>query len=175
MREEYSFVVRCALCVMRKATFLILLAGFIITASGCDAFVRKFTRKPKYEIKEEMVLVPEEYKPRSDKEGVYREYFLYWKSWQDELINAFVGRLNQRKQFDCADEALKNLNYMRSMLKEDKQKALDKYIGQMQDLRDMIKKEIYGMNFDMYRMQAERIKKNLLRDFSYPKVKGSLL
>ena len=59
----------------------LMIAGLV----GCDAFVRKFTRKPKKEriTKEEMVLVPEEYKSTMTQEQMYRQYFLFWQSWQD--------------------------------------------------------------------------------------------
>ncbi|MBM3255730.1 MAG: hypothetical protein FJZ08_05460, partial [Candidatus Omnitrophica bacterium] len=62
-------------------TIYLLLVSFL----GCEAFVRKFTRKSKKEDlhREEMVLAPQEYqKPKLSKEEEYRQYLLYWKSWQ---------------------------------------------------------------------------------------------
>lgn len=78
-----------------RRTILLFFCGFLIlNMIGCEAFVRKFTRKAKKEQREEMVLVPQEYqKPKLTKEQEYRHYFLYWQSWQDELI----GSLRQRK------------------------------------------------------------------------------
>ncbi|MCM8783080.1 MAG: hypothetical protein NC909_01600 [Candidatus Omnitrophica bacterium] len=63
----------------------IILLFFLLTFSffGCDAFVRKFTRKPKKDtaLQKEMVLVPEEYSSMfKDKEEQYRYYFSFWHS-----------------------------------------------------------------------------------------------
>jgi hypothetical protein len=44
--------------ILRTAVILFL----VFTLTGCEAFVRKFTRKPKQEYTEPPVLAPEEYK-----------------------------------------------------------------------------------------------------------------
>jgi hypothetical protein len=138
---------------------------------GCEAFVRKFTRKTKKDREpEEMVLAPEEYKCKMSKEELYRQYFLFWKSWQDELINALQQNVSLKKKIDCADEALENLNYLRPFLNEAKQKKLDIYIGQLNDLRNMIASDLYGANSVRFYQRADRLKMNILRDFSFGKV-----
>jgi hypothetical protein len=143
---------------------------------GCEAFIKKFTRKPKKEEPpEEMILVPEEYPSLfKDKEEAYRQYFLYWKSWQDELINSLSVGTSQKKQLSCADEALKNLNEIKKILVEEKHKALDLYITELIGLRDNIKNDPYSNNAANNRSLAEVLKRNILRDFSYPKVKDFL-
>ena len=164
----------------KQITQIILLSTIcylLSTMLGCDAFVRKFTRKPKKEglPHEEMVLAPEEYKgPQMTKEELYRQYFLYWRSWQDELIESLRSGKNHKKQIGCLDEAIKNLGELRSLLSEDKQKKLDIYINQLKDLKELVNKDIYGNNLDGNRMTAERIKRNILRDFSYNKIKDYL-
>jgi hypothetical protein len=145
---------------------------------GCDAFVRKFTRKPRKDLlpKEEMVLVPEEWKgPQMTKEELYRQYFNFWKSWQDELIESLLQNRAQKKQLDCIEEAIKNLQYLRTMLAGEKQKKLDIYVEQLNSLRDNISRDLYGSNNANNFQRAESIKRNILRDFSYPKVKNYLL
>ena len=51
---------------LEKKTIFLFFCGFLIlNMIGCEAFVRKFTRKAKKEQREEMVLVPQEYqKPK---------------------------------------------------------------------------------------------------------------
>jgi hypothetical protein len=148
----------------------------LVTLTGCDAFVRKFTRKKKEAPKEEMVLAPEEYKPpHMTKEEVYRQYFLFWKSWHDELINALSSGASQKKKIDCINEALKNLEQLRTTLQTEKQKKLDVYIKQLKDLKDSIAQDLYGTNAMQDRLTAERIKRAVLRDFSYEKVKKYLV
>ena len=157
-----------------RYTLILFLIGNLI---GCDAFVRKFTRKHKREArKEEMVLAPEEYKPpQLTKEEVYRHYFLFWKSWHDELINSLAVGANHKKQIDCAEEALKNLDLLRVTLQEKKQKRLDIYINQLKGLKESIAQDLYGNNFSANRLTAERIKRGILRDFSYDKIKNYLV
>lgn len=147
--------------------------GYLV---GCEAFVKKFTRKPKKEKPpEEIVLVPEEYPSLfANSEEAYRQYFLYWKSWQDELINALLGRASHKKQLSCIDEATKNLGQMRNLLVEDKQKELDIYLSKLADLRNNISEDVYSNNATKNRSDAEQLKRNILKDFSYSKIKNSL-
>lgn len=154
-------------------SFVIWILSFVIFTSGCDAFVRKFTRKPKKENqpKQELVLVPQEYKPpKMTKEEVYRQYFLYWKSWHDELINSLSGGSSHKKQIDCANEAINNLEALRVTLQEAKQKRLDAYINQLKGLKKEIVEDLYGNNISTNRSTAERIRRSILRDFSYNKI-----
>ena len=56
----------------------------VFTLVGCDAFVRKFTRKPKTQEfpEEEMVLAPEEYEPIALSAAErYQQDFFFWKAW----------------------------------------------------------------------------------------------
>ena len=150
----------------------------LVTTIGCDAFVRKFTRKSKKgnQPKEELVLVPEVYKPpRMTKEEVYRQYFLYWKSWHDELINSLSGGSSQKKQIDCANEAIKNLEELRKTLQESGQKRLDVYINQLKDLKKEITQDSYGNDISVNRLTAEHIRRGIMRDFSYDKIKNYLV
>lgn len=166
-----------ARCTLHAAR-IIYISFLIFNLLGCEAFVRKFTRKPKKEKipHEEMVLAPEEYKgPQMTKEGLYRQYFLFWRSWQDELIASLSVGANHKKQIDCANEALKNIVNLKALVNAEKQKKLDIYIGQLNDLKGLITQDIYGNNVSSHRQKAERIRRNILQDFSYRDIKGYLL
>lgn len=145
---------------------------------GCEAFVRKFTRKPKKENlpREEMVLAPVEYKaPEMTREELYRKYFLYWKSWHDELIESLSREINHKKQLSCIAEALENLQQLKNMLKEQARKNIDVFISRLSEAEAQIKNDIYGANAASYRVDLERIKSGILRDFSYGKIKDDLI
>jgi len=165
----------------KNVFYMFAIYFLILNLIGCDAFVRKFTRKPKKDElpQEEMVLVPEEYKPTMTKEDLYRQYLLYWKSWQDELIESLVNRgastYNYKKQLSCAEQAIKNLEQLKALLNEEKQKELDKYIVKMRNLQAEIRDNSYPVELLTYRAAAERLRRAILRDFSFNKVKGSLL
>ena len=159
---------------MRKIVMLSLSGILLINLMGCEAFTRKFTRKSKKTDQTvEMVLAPEEYKgPNMTKEELYRQYFLYWKSWQDELINALIQNASLKKKVDCAQEALKNLVNMRALLIEQAKKNLDVYIARSQDLLSDMQKDTYGAVNNRNNDAAERIKSDIQRGFIYPKVKN---
>lgn len=148
----------------------------IINLAGCEAFVRKFTRKSKKDkAPVEMVLVPEEWTgPKMTKEQLYRQYYNFWQSWQEELINVLTQKASLKKRVDCAQQAIKNIVSMRGMLNETKQKQLDVYLRQMNDLLSAIKSDIYGASNNSNRQSAERVKRNILQSFSYPDIKGDL-
>ncbi|MFH0855733.1 MAG: hypothetical protein V1869_04415 [Candidatus Omnitrophota bacterium] len=161
----------------RKSLSLIIGLILLINLAGCEAFVRKFTRKSnKDKSPEEMVLAPEEWSgPKMTKEEKYRQYFVFWQSWQDELINAFLSNASQKKKLDCAGQAIKNLNGMRGLLNESAQKQLDVYLGQFYGLKGEIQSDIYGSSNDSYRLKAENIRRNILQRFSYGDIKTDLI
>ena len=75
----------------RFKLFILVCSLFVMVCglTGCEAFVRKFTRKPKKENlpQEELILVPEEYKgPNLTKEELYRQNLLFWGCWQDSPL-----------------------------------------------------------------------------------------
>jgi len=155
----------------------IIIFILLIDLLGCEAFVRKFTRKKKKEdmAAEELVLAPEEYKDTMTKEERYRQYFLFWKSWQDELIESLLQKKSNKKQVSCAQEAIKNLENLRQMLNTQMQKKLDVYINKMKTLKDSIAGDTYGANSSTFMEKADQIKMNILRDFSFKKIESSLI
>ncbi|MDD5155166.1 MAG: hypothetical protein PHF11_01610 [Candidatus Omnitrophica bacterium] len=156
----------------------VLLFCLIINLVGCEAFVRKFTRKSKKEKTpvEEMVITPQEYKPPvMSKEERYREYFLYWKSWHDELIESLSWRANPKKQLSCANEAIKNLEQVRALLNAARQRKLDTWLNKLRNLRDAVKSDTYGTDISRNKASAERIRLNIMQHFSYPKIKDDLV
>jgi len=162
--------------MIKRITVLVIDLLLIASIMGCDAFVRKFTRKPKKTDipQEEMVLVPQEYKPTMNSEQAYRQYFMFWKSWADELIESLLQKRSQKKQIDCVNEAIKNLLNLKALLNEEKQKKLDIYITQLKELQGAISKDLYGTNSAANAQVADRIKKNILRFFSYNKIREDI-
>ena len=149
----------------------------VFSCCGCEAFVRKFTRKPKKDLehKAELVLEPQEYEaPRLSKEELYRQHLLYWRSWHDELIQALDGT-NRKKQLECAQEALDNLVLMRAMISAPYSEKASVYIKRLEAMRDQIGKDAYGRDASRHRSDAERLRAAILRELSYQKVKNFLL
>ncbi|MDD5130112.1 MAG: hypothetical protein PHS66_03550 [Candidatus Omnitrophica bacterium] len=160
----------------KKILSVLLFCFLLLDILGCEAFTRKFTRKSKKpEAAVELVLAPEEYKgPNMTKEELYRQHYLYWSSWQDELINALTQKSSLKKKIDCAQEALKYLLNMKTMLVGDEQKNFDPQIANLQGLLADIKSDLYGANDNRNLHAAERIKSNIHRDFTYPEIRNYL-
>lgn len=162
---------------LKKAISFFAICFLLTTALGCEAFVRKFTRKSKKDkAPEEMVLSPEEWKgPQMTKEERYRQYLLFWQSWHDELSGAVAQNTSQKRKNYCIQQAIKNLVGMRALLNESKQKQLDVYLRQMLDLESAIKSDIYGASSSASLQAAHRLKMNILKYFSYNDIKNDLL
>jgi hypothetical protein len=162
---------------MRKIILSVGICYLVFSMLGCEAFARKFTRKSKKEKEPvEMVLAPEEYKgPQMSKEEIYRKYLLYWQSWHDELINSLSSGGSTKKHLDCLNEAVKNLSHLRLLLNAEKQKGLDVYIGQLNSLKDSIAGDIYNTDTTRNSTTAERIKRAIMRHFSYKDIKDYLI
>lgn len=146
-----------------------------VSLLGCEAFVKKFTRKPKKQEEVEMVLIPQDYRSRfSNKEEEYRYYFMVWESWQDELINALLYQKSHKKQLDCLNQALKNLIQLKNLLLPLKQETLEPYIKQMELLGKDISNDRYSIRTVHHRSKAERIRRMVAKSYSYSKVKDYL-
>ena len=99
---------------------LAIISSFLVSTVGCDAFVRKFTREKKKEEIIEPVLNPELKSGLFyDNDTKYRNYFAYWRGWQDELIQAVLEPGMKRKQY-CINQALINLQKMSELLTGEK-------------------------------------------------------
>jgi len=165
--------------VKYKKIFLTLfLFFFIFSLTGCEAFTRKFKRKPKKEAlqQEEMVLEPVEYPvSQIDKEELYRRYFLYLRSWNDELIESFNGAVNRKKQAECIIQLIRNLNEIKQLLKDEKQDLAEIFINKFRDLQDSLDKDLFNFDTARLKLQVERLKKNIDSELSLSKIKELLL
>jgi len=155
---------------------VVVILSSVVVLSGCDTLSKKFIRKSKKEkAAVQMVLEPEVYTgPVMTREERYRQAFMFWQNWHDEFIMALTSDGNRKKQIDTAEEALKNLKSMQGQLVADKQESLEVYIQRLRDLEDTLRQDMYGQNISQIRSSAERLKRDILRYFSYTDVKNEL-
>jgi hypothetical protein len=167
---------RFRLRITQIFTLVFLSLLLISTLTGCEAFVRKFTRKTKKSKEAELpVLSPKEYLTSDiPKEERYRRYFVFWKSWQDELITALGSSASYKKRQSCLKEAIKNLAELKPFLFEEKQKELDYYLEKLKQLQQDLSKDIYGTKSNIYKGRAESLKRDIWRNFAYSNVEGHL-
>jgi ERCC4-related helicase len=152
----------------RLGIFAVLII-FLLSSSGCEAFVRKFTRQKQHEEAIEPVLNPETQSGLFyDNETKYRNYFAYWRGWHDELIQAMSEPNNKRRQY-CVGQALINLKQMSDLLETDKQKEINTYIERMQDIANEINTNIF-VNENRIIQELSRIRLNINKRMHYSKV-----
>lgn len=162
-----------------QVTRIILLATIYLlltTLTGCQALVRKFTRPPKEVKKEEPIIQPEIYPDKSAaKDMLYKDYFLFWQTWADELLAHLNEKANLKKQKECAYEALDNLFKMRSLLNEEKAKEFEPLVDEFKTVRDIVfAGRLVSSDFDYLRLKVERIKAKVRRKFIFSKVQKAL-
>lgn len=160
----------------RIILYFLIFSFFFIT--GCQTLARKFSRKPKKttQEEEELVLVPEEY-PQviQSKDELYKEAYLFWKSWQEELINFLEVNGNAKKQIDCIQQSIANLEKMKALLVEEKASILDGYIKQLNELKEkIVKGQLNNDTIYLIRSELEVLKKKIGKEFVYSHVKDYL-
>lgn len=148
---------------------------FCVSSAGCETLKKKFTRKRKSpEIQEAMVVAPRDYSSHPfPAEVLYKQYFVYWKAWQQELVSNIGGRASHKKIVDCAEQSLVNLRKMSSYLDDEKAAALKPYILEMEVLKAEIveAKNFPDVRLNAVRYKAERILSNVNRKFDLTKMR----
>ncbi len=148
-----------------------------VHALGCEAFVRKFTRKPKkgHARVEEQVVAPEDYSvAERTGEEAYREDFFIWKSWHEELVYWLVKDANRKKQMDCLNETKKSLQELGKLLGQGYAPTVSGFIAQLDELQAAMEKDIYGLKVEIFRQKAEALYRQIGSQLSYPRVKDAL-
>jgi hypothetical protein len=144
-------------------------------AYGCESVARKFVRKPKEQPKpQDIVLEPQEYgamKPSARE--LYDQYYLYWKSWQDEFVTTLSGTSHKR-QADSIAEALKNLAEMRQLLDDQAKQKLDIHIRELEQLGAETAADAYYAHGADYAARAEKIRRQIMSDFSPDRIKDHI-
>ena len=160
------------------AQIIVLVTGFwlLVSLTGCEAFVKKFRRKPREEKREEPIIQPESYPDVAlNKDELYRDYFLFWESWADELVSFLKDNANTKKQKECIQQAMDNLLKMQSLLNEEKAVSLDKFVIELTTVKNVLfQSYLNSADFSYLKNKVERVKARVHRDFVFSKIKKDL-
>jgi len=134
---------------------------------------RKFARRKKDEPKTPAIVTTYDYPIEKRVDELYKKRFLFWKSWQGELIDR-IGD-GYKKRTECYNELMQNLLEMQKYLNDEKYKELDAFIAQIKTVDEPVKK-IDLTNNEKYKISQllEKTKRLIDKRFSYSKVKNSL-
>ncbi len=162
----------------KKMLVLVVILSGIFMLTGCESLRKKFTRKRKSkDSQEQMIIVPRDYSAHPYPSDVmYKQYFIYWKSWNQELITSLNDYSTYKKIVDCVEQSIINLKKMATYLNEDKAKALEVYVKKTEDLKTQIQaaKAMPPSRMTMLRYDAERILSSVNRLFDLKKMKEYL-
>ncbi|MCX5688043.1 MAG: hypothetical protein NTV71_05365 [Candidatus Omnitrophica bacterium] len=106
--------------------------------AGCASMQRKFARKKQKEEKMMPIVTTYEYPVEERVDELYKKRFLFWKSWQGELINRMEGTYKKREE--CYNESMQNLMEMQKYLNDEKCKELEGFVAEIKLLDSDVKK-----------------------------------
>lgn len=154
---------------IRYALILILCLSF----TGCAALQRKFVRKKKEEEKAAPVVTTFDYSKELRVDELYKKHYLFWKTWQMELMDNMDAGL--KKRVSSYDYTMKHLLEMRKYLSGPKSSELDIVIEEIKTIDPEIREKKLSKN-RQYRITKllERTFRMIEKRFSYSDVKDSL-
>lgn len=165
----------------RRALAIAILLVYTLTASGCgyEVFSRKFVRKKKKPTGPPAVYHIEPFvKPANA--TIYSRAFLYWKTWEGELLAAlspagYPRAVNNLRVKECLRQAVSNLNEMRGCLNAKKAQELEVYIKELQQFDIFLEKQDSSdMMLARMRQDIESHKRNVDIRFSPSAVKNDM-
>lgn len=146
------------------------LAGCKAAEDATKALKRKFTR-PKKEKERVVRFYEEEYEPEFPNATLYNNHYVYWKSWEGELIEALQGD-NHKKQLQCAKLALSELRLMQKYLVSPKKEELTPFIKELEGITTRIAQGSLGHHAkSKFRTALEKHRRRVLKGYYLKKVK----
>jgi hypothetical protein len=144
---------------------------------GCEALERKFTRTPRSKVQEEMIVSPRNYSAHPFTNDVlYRQSFVYWKSWQQELMKVLSEDSSHKKLLDCVDQSILNLEKMASYLNDEKALELKKEVSKMVEIKLEIMKTptMSRSSLNLLKYKASRVLNIVNRGYDLTKIRAFL-
>jgi len=159
---------------MRNRIFIYLISAILcLDIVGCAGLQRKFIRKKKVEERPAPIITTYDYAKDLRVDELYKKHFLFWRTWQDELILRIDE--SYKKRIDCYDNLVMHLDEMAGYLKEEKSTELRPYIEEIKSLDNVIRKKNLSES-ETYRLRHifEITRRQIDKKFSYSKVKDCL-
>lgn len=156
-----------------KCAIYFVILSLVVSSAGCAGLQRKFTRKKKKEKREAPVITTFDYAKELRVDELYKKHFLFWKTWQSELI-ARMGA-GYKKRVSCYEHTVESLGEMRKYLGGAKGKELDKFIAEIKGIDSNIRKKRLTRS-EKYRLShmLEMTMRQMEKGFAYSDVKDFL-
>ncbi|MFC1630991.1 hypothetical protein ACFL2I_00345 [Candidatus Omnitrophota bacterium] len=163
---------------MKAKTYLLLIAYSLqlVALSGCEAFRKKFVRESKKKKEIRAVTQTIDYASDLTTEQTYKNYYLFWSSWHEELIVLVNDQnSNRKKQLYAARMIVENLTQMRKLLVPAKQEQLGVFIAEQEDIiKKLDKFQISHLEMLRIKSSLARQKKQIQKEFDYRSIQENL-
>jgi hypothetical protein len=129
---------------------------FVFCVCGCEAFRKKFVRKPKKEKEIKVIVRTQEYEYPYSVVVAYKNYYLYWRAAHEELYQLLSSQDdNRKKRIFTAKRIVENLLQMQQLLLPEKRSKIDDYIAELNRIVQQLDR------YKLTRLQKLRIKSTL--------------
>lgn len=134
---------------MKKRRLLtgIFLIIYALTLTGCgyEAFQRKFVRKKKKGQAPPAIYHVEPFVKPPNSE-IYSHAFLFWKTWENELLTAlspagYPRTINSLKVKECLEQSVSSLREMKNCLNQNKAEELQPYVRELEQFNALLEKQ----------------------------------
>ncbi len=163
--------------MIKKTASLLIVSTLLFSITGCEAFRKKFVRKPKREKEVKVVINPREYESDYSVEKAYKQYFLFWRISQEELLGLLNAQEGNRKRLlYSAKRVVENLEQMRQFCLPEKQARLDEFIKIQQDVvRQLDRYDLSRGRRLRVRSILKQQKRQIQNEFSFGRIQEYLI
>lgn len=151
---------------------LLLIFALVISVGGCASFKKKFVRKPKETEKPTPIVHTKDYTQEYGNLLLYEKHYLFWKYWQEELINTLSSKSsNRKKEIRSSHSALDELKALGNYLNPEGAKLLAPYIIELENItKRLLSRKHIGSQVSKFKRELEKHKRNVQRTFFYKDV-----
>jgi len=123
-----------------KIILLFTIHYSLFALSGCDAFRKKFVRKSKKEKEVNVITQTKDYKALYSPDVAYNQYYLFWRSSHDELMETLDAQNGSGKRMlFFAHRIVEYLEQMQELLTSEKYQELEPFIAKQKDVVEKLK------------------------------------
>jgi len=161
---------------MRTWGRILAMLVIVTTMTGCATVQKKFTRKKKVPDRIAPVIYIEQgpYQKKYSNSYYYKTHFSLWKSWHDDLLTQLGG--NGKKVSRAGQEVYSNAVEMNRYLNPEKQAEFKIHVDALKKVLDEMERATSrSVEKASFRVELERIRREIANGFSYESVKGDLL
>ena len=158
------------------ASYCLLVTIFSASLCGCEAFRKKFVRKPK-EKEVKVVVQTYEYESEYSLENAYKKYYSFWRGAHEELTNLLNARdENRKRRVFAAEKVVEALLQMQELLLPAKRTRLDNLIITQKDIVKKLDSHNLTLSQKLHILGTLRkMRRQIQEEFHFKKIQEFLI